>query len=723
MAALRGDPVADLIAGALALCREVLGVDQAAVVRAEAAGETFVLDAVEPPRPDLLGRVVVRSGDRSQAGQTLALGAPIVVPDRRVDGRFDVVVAGDQDVVSAVTVVIPTATGPFGVLGLYHGAPWPVPDEDLEFVTRMAAVIGTAVDRRRTERALEASNTRLRMAQEASRMGVWEWDLRTGKLLWSEALEHLYGLPTGGFTGTLEDFERLVHPGDLDEVRRQISTALRNHRYELEHRIVRADSGAVHWIVARGEVVRDQDGEPVRMVGINIDITERRLVDEERTRLLAAERAARAAAEQAQERLALLSDATAALSASLDYAETLRSVTGLVVPEYADLCVVNLEEGGRLRTVAMAHHEPEGERLLARLAARYPTETAGGGTAPIDPRTPEPVVYPEVDDALLRSLAVDAEHLEMLRALQVRSSILVPLTARGRVLGGLWLSRCADREPFDAREDVALITELGQRAALAIDNARLFSEVTRTGERFRRMAETLQASLLPPTLPTVPGVDLAATYRAAAVGTTVGGDFYDVFGLAERGWGLVMGDVQGKGTEAASLTAIARHTLRTAAIRHDAAASLATLNNVLLSSDEHADKFCTVLYGELEPFEGGVRLQLASGGHPPALVRRAATGRIHTAGGGGTLMGVLTDAPVNVETVTLYPGDVLVLYTDGVTEAWGDAGEFGEAGLRAALEPPAGSAEEYVAMIDAVVTTHSEGRLRDDVAILAVRVP
>lgn len=723
LAALRGARLSILLEEALAMVRGVLGVDQTAVIRGEREGSRFVLDAIDPPNPDVVGVVTVQPGDRSQAGQTLTDMRPIVMRDRATEDRFDKIVgAVGLDVHSSVTVPIPTSQGPFGVLGAYCAGPWDISDDDVRFVQGVGTVIGTAVDRRRTERALQGSTTRLRMAQEAARMGVWEWDMRTGLIVWSEALEHLYGLPTGGFDGTMEMFERFVHPEDLAMVRRELEAAVDRTTYDVEHRIRRADTGAIQWIVARGELVRDDRGEPVRMVGINIDITDRKRDEDERAALLRAEQAARGSAERARERLTLLADATATLSASLDYHETLRNLTRLIVPEYADICLVDLAAAGQLSTVAVAHRDRGSEQLLWNLREQYPSATTKGGIGTRQVlRDGEPLVQAAIDDEVLHAAAVDDRHHQLLRELGVRSSIIVPLTARGRVLGALSLLRTGDREPFDATDDRALITELGRRAALAIDNARLFSEVTRTGQRFRRMAETLQQSLLPPNLPDVPGVDLAATYRAAAAGTTVGGDFYDVFPLAQR-WGVVIGDVQGKGTEAAALTAIARHTLRTAGIRNDPATALATLNEVLLGSEEHAGRFCTVLYGELEPLDTGANLRLASGGHLPALLRRAATGAVEPVGGSGTLMGVVANAELNVVSVTLSPGDALVFYTDGITEARGPQGEFGEAGVVAALSASATTAADYVTAVVDAVTAHSGGEFRDDIAILVLRV-
>ena len=721
MRALGGTPVRELVPVAVGTTRDVLGVDLVALLRTESGGDQFVLEALDPEDPNLLGTVVVRSGDRSIAGQALATGAAIVSRDVDADDRFDVTSAGDMPVRSAAAVLIPGGEQPFGVLSMYSQEQRDIADDEVRFIQAMANVLGTAVERRRTERALEASNARLRMAQEAGRMGVWEWDLRGDVIIWSDALEHLWGLPTGGFDGRFETFDAMVHPDDRERVNDAVSGSRDGGAYELEHRIIRADNGEVRWIVARGDTIRDESGTPIRMIGINVDITERKVVEEERYSLLRAEQAARAAAERSRERLTFLSEATGALSASLDYHETLQAVTRLAVPEYADICIVDLLEVGQLQTVAVAHAVASAEEQVWELRRRYPAATAADDPTRETLRYAQPLLFTDMPEEVLAAMAVNDEHLAMLHALRVRSGIIVPLIARGRVLGTLSLIRTEEHEPFEGVDDQTLVMELGRRAALAIDNARLYAEAERTGDRFRRMAETLQASLLPPNLPSVPGVDLAAIYRAAAAGTTVGGDFYDVFPLTDRGWGVVIGDVQGKGTEAATVTGIARHTIRTAAMRRNPAGSLHVLNEALLQGEEHDNRFCTVLFGQLEPTETGAHIEFASGGHPPALLRRA-DGSVEAVGGQGTLMGVIKNIALHTESVELAPGDAIVLYTDGVTEARGEQGEFGEQRLADTLAAAhATTAAELAASVEQAVTQFSGGRFRDDIAILVVR--
>ncbi|MBA2529359.1 MAG: SpoIIE family protein phosphatase [Euzebyales bacterium] len=722
LTALGGQPLGHLLTEAVRLTAETLGVDEAGVW--QASDGDLVLRATYPPRPDQVNAVRLPAGKGSQSGHTLATDAPVVMRDAATETRFaNEMVVDEPAVVSALTVVVQAKSRQFGVLGAYSTTSREFSDDDVNFVQSIANVVGAAVERRLADREVRTAAERLRLAQEAGRIGLWEWDLRSGRMVWTEALEQLYGIPAQGFEGTYEAFLRRVHPDDVDLVEPRLAKALEEGAYEAEHRIVR-DDGETRWVVARGELVHDDSGDATGLTGVIVDISERKLVEQERAGLLRSEQAARAAAERARERLSFLAEVTSALASSLDYHQTLGALTRLSVPALADGCVVDLVIEDRLSAVAIAHTDAEKEVLIRELRRRYPP-----GSNPADPthdvlKGGPSLLHGRLGEELLNAIARDEEHADILRRFEISSGILAPLVARGRVIGTLALTRAGGRRPFDS-DDLALAEELGRRAALAIDNARLFAEAHRSGERYRRMAETLQTSLLPPHLPDVPGMDVAAGYRPAAIGAMVGGDFYDVFSLPDGAWGVVIGDVQGKGPEAATLTALARHTLRTAAMRQGAAETLGVLNDVYLATDESGveePRFCTVLYGRLDPGEDTTRLELVSGGHHPALVRRA-DGRVEALGGGGMLVGAFPSHEVAREATLLASGDTVVLYTDGVVEARCDGREFGEAGLCGVLCAAEGvDAAGLVARIEQAVMDFSEGRIRDDVAVLVLRV-
>lgn len=242
-------------------------------------------------------------------------------------------------------------------------------------------------------------------------------------------------------------------------------------------------------------------------------------------------------------------------------------------------------------------------------------------------------------------------------------------------------------------------------------------------QRFASLARTLQESLLPPTLPEIPRLEVAARYRSAE-GLDVVGDFYDLFEIGDGEWGVVMGDVCGKGAEAAALTALARHTARAAAMREPRPSGvLAQLNEAVLNHDA-GERFCTAVYARIRPGPGSAALSLSCGGHPLPLVLRAG-GRVESIGTPGTLLGLFEDADLADTAVALGPGDAAVFFTDGAIEAKRRRVLLGEDRLRAIVSTCTGlRAEEIVHRLDdAILAFQEESTPSDDLAIIVLRVP
>jgi sigma-B regulation protein RsbU (phosphoserine phosphatase) len=304
----------------------------------------------------------------------------------------------------------------------------------------------------------------------------------------------------------------------------------------------------------------------------------------------------------------------------------------------------------------------------------------------------------------------------------------VPLTTgEGHNLGTLCV---IGKEPRSiSAEEVAVLEGL---AGLVMDQLELrlrAREVVRAEGELRRHAErlsdALQASLLPPRPPSVPGMEVATRFVAGESGLIVGGDFYDVFRLASNDWAVVLGDVGGTGARAAALTALARWTVRASAVRHFQPVDvLRDLNAALLADGDADDHFCSVVFARLELDTCGAWLTLASSGHPlPVLVR--ASGLVERRGTSSLPLGMFDDIDPVGDRVGLGPGDALVFYTDGITEARGADGDlFGETRLLAELARCAGlSAEETVTHVVDAAHAFAGGRIGDDVAVLVVRVP
>jgi serine phosphatase RsbU (regulator of sigma subunit) len=286
------------------------------------------------------------------------------------------------------------------------------------------------------------------------------------------------------------------------------------------------------------------------------------------------------------------------------------------------------------------------------------------------------------------------------------------LTGRGRELGMLEVIDARDRE-FNAR-DHAILTQLAQLASVAISNAQLY-------DRERTISRTLQRSLRPGALPLVSGLSAAVRFHPAGEGIELGGDFYDLFAAGDGAWTALIGDVQGKGPDAAAVTALARHTMRAAAAYESRPSGvLALLHRALRDQSGDEGRFVTVCYAHLRVVRERISLELTCGGHPLPLVVHP-DGRVQPVGRLGTLLGSDIEPLLTDVAVQLQAGDVLVLYTDGVTEVRRRRQEvFGHRELVALLETCAGLPPDAVAdRVEAAVMAASEGRLRDDMAILA----
>ncbi len=277
---------------------------------------------------------------------------------------------------------------------------------------------------------------------------------------------------------------------------------------------------------------------------------------------------------------------------------------------------------------------------------------------------------------------------------------------------------------FDARDRRAYEAEL-LRGRKEAEEARRQSEADRA--RLQEALAVLQQSLLPAALPVVPGLEAGSYYHTASP-DLLGGDFYDLFPLDTGRWAFFLGDVCGKGPQAAAVTSLARYTLRAAAL-HDAdpVNVLTTLNTVLHERYASGEgRYCTAIFGVLEPAgDGRVGLHLASGGHPSALIQRADGSADYLPTPGGLLVGVLPQAPFTAARTDLLPGDTLLLYTDGLTEARiGPERElYGEDALCAftAAQPPAGP-QALITALSGLLASFGDG-LDDDTALLALGVP
>ncbi|MFB7031038.1 MULTISPECIES: SpoIIE family protein phosphatase [unclassified Streptomyces] len=421
--------------------------------------------------------------------------------------------------------------------------------------------------------------------------------------------------------------------------------------------------------------------------------------------------------------LSFLVEASDLLAGTLDRDQTLALMAQMTVPTLATWCAVyTIADQASDPYLSYVLHEDEDridglKELLSSITPPDPVPTPGARvwTAPGDAAHraalnasvhaldhPSSPLSPGIDTTLATVSTVAGE------------TVVLPLVARNRVIGMLTLGRPS--EDHFRQEILELAEDLSRRAALALDNARLYSERV-------AISQSLQRSLLPPGLPEIPGVEVDVIYRAAGEGNEVGGDFYDLFPISDGAYGFAIGDVCGTGPEAAAVTGLARHALRLLAREGlGGPAVLERLNAAIL--DEGArSRFLTLLYGEMRPQEdGSAILKVVCAGHPLPL-RLSPDGTVRPAAEPQPLLGVMDDLELYEETVTLDPGDVLLCVTDGVTERREGSRMLGDDGLADVLKTCTGlTAGAVAARVLRAVERFAQAPASDDMAILAMRL-
>lgn len=415
---------------------------------------------------------------------------------------------------------------------------------------------------------------------------------------------------------------------------------------------------------------------------------------------------------RANRRFQILDEIARVAESGATLEETLDEIAEVLVPEWGDFCAIDVIEGGKVRRATARVSGPDAASNQAKLAARTPALQAQMASAAAHEHV-KPRFFEYVSGKDLREVAEDEEDLRFLLGLRIRSGVTVELRARGRPTGMLTVGVGTSGRRFRAG-DVRFASVVAGRVALALDNAGLFSELERSDRERAEIAATLQRGLLPPPLPHIPGWSVAAMYRPAGAENEIGGDFYDAFRIA-GGWMVVIGDVTGRGAQAAAVTAHARYTLRTAAaLTGDPVVALRTLNRELLT--RHGAALCSVAAMAIaEDPDEPVRLAVA--GHPPPLLVDGDS--VVEAASPAPVLGAFSDEEWRVEATAVAPGQQLVVITDGITEAAGDGERFGEERLRtvlAGISSPAIAAQR----IEGALHEFTGGEMEDDAAIIAV---
>jgi PAS domain S-box-containing protein len=599
----------------------------------------------------------------------------------------------------SVPLVVGARSHPFAVVA-FRKAEGPAGSAEHEaLLVALADQLAAFIAMRKTESELreqealtaEAERVRQHMTEVVRGTGdaVMSKDLEGVVTLWNEAAERMYGYTAEEAIGRHISF--LVppeHQGEEMEILRRVCEGERLETYETER--IRADGARISVSLTVSQI-----RNPLRGV-VGASVIARDVTDEKRRR-------------RAQE---FLVAASRLLDTSLDPAETARTIVGTAVPELAAVCVIDfVREDGWLGDSIVAAAEDEWAERLERIRREQPLDPAGPHPVARVLRENRPMIWRELrSPGVVEDIAQNEEHRQLMLDAGYNSAAVVALRARGRTLGALSFLHAQADLRYDDR-DLEFLAELGDRAAMALDNARLYRERD-------QIAQNLQRGLRPPGPEAVPGLEISVVFEAAGEGIEIGGDFYDVLPTADGCWVLI-GDVAGKGSAAAGVSVAARHSVRGLTRVIAEPADVLTGVNELLLTGRTLNDFATAQLLRLRRDGDRWHLTLASAGHPPAVL--AGAGAV-TPLGGGTLLGALEQIDVARHEATLAPGDTLVLCTDGWLEAGPVPSHCGPEALAATVGELAGlELPELTARLRADAVSRAGGTLRDDMVLLALR--
>src|SRR4051794_8053770 len=564
--------------------------------------------------------------------------------------------------------------------------------ELMALLAGFADQLGTFIARRRAEaKSAEAERFRQHLAEvvRGTQDAVLSKDLDGIITTWNPAAARLYGYTAEEATGRHVSF--LVPADHKDEEKVILDRVKRGERldtYETER--IRADGARISVSLTVSPI-----RSPMRGL-IGASVVARDITAEVRRR-------------RAQE---FLVAASRLLDSSLDPEETARTIVSTAVPELAGLCLLDSHRpAGWYGAGVVPGATPERAARLGRIRRDQPLDPGGEHPVAQVLRLNQPMIWrdlkaPEVVD----KVSQNDDHLQLMVDAGYNSAAVVPLVARGRTLGALSFLHAHGDLRYD-RGDLEFLSELGERAALALDNARLYRERD-------RVAKNLQRGLRPPRPAEVEGLAISVVFEAAGEGIEVGGDLYDVLPSEDGCW-LLVGDVAGKGSTAAGVSVAVRHSVRGLTREVATPEEVLTRVNELLLSGDSLNDFATAMLARLQRAGDGWRIRLASAGHPPAVLSRA-EGPLML--GGGSVLGAWEEANVELHECELGPADTLALCTDGWLEAGPVASHQGPEAFAEMTHSLAGlELDEMTERLRADAVGRSAGTLRDDLVVLAVR--
>ncbi len=595
---------------------------------------------------------------------------------------------------AALAIPVPIGS-PENVLAVaeFHTTSFEAQSEELmALLTGFADQLGTFIARRRAEaKSAEAERYRQHLAEvvRGTHDAVLSKDLDGLVTTWNPAATRLYGYSAEEAIGRHISFlVPLDHKDEEKVILDRVKRGERLETYETER--IRKDGTRI-FVSLTVSPIRS----PLRGL-IGASVVARDITAEVRRR-------------RAQE---FLVAASRLLDSSLDPTETARTIVSTAVPELAELCLIDFRRpDGWLGDSVVAGANPEMAARLEAIRREKPLDPGGEHPVAQVLRLNQPMVWrdlkaPEVVDKVSQS----AEHLQLMRDAGYNSAAVVPLIARGRTIGALSFLHGHGDLRYD-QGDLEFLAELGERAGLALDNARLYRERD-------RVAKNLQRGLRPPRPAEIEGLEISVVFEAAGEGIEVGGDLYDVMPTDDGCW-ILVGDVAGKGSTAAGVSVAVRHSVR--GLTREIAEPDEVLRRVndLLLTGESLNDFATAMLARLRREEDGWGIVLASAGHPPAVLATEAGPQML---GGGSVLGAWREANVERHEQALAPGDTFALCTDGWLEAGPVNAHQGPEAFAAMTQALAGlELDEVTERLRADAIGRSAGQLRDDLVVLAVR--
>jgi PAS domain S-box-containing protein len=607
--------------------------------------------------------------------------------------RFEV--SAELGLEAALAIPVPIGA-PADVLGVaeFHTTSFEAQSEELTaLLTAFADQLGTFIARRRAEaRSAEAERYRQHLAEvvRGTHDAVLSKDLNGIVTTWNPAATRLYGYSPEEAIGSHISF--LVPSDHKDEEKVILDRVKRGERLETyETERIRKDGTRISVSLTVSPI-----RSPMRGL-IGASVVARDITDEMRRR-------------RAQD---FLVAASRLLDSSLDPTETARTIVSTAVPELAELCLIDFQRpDGWIGDSVVAGANPEMAARLERIRREKPLDPGGEHPVAQVLRLNHPMIWrdlkaPEVVDKVSQG----ADHLQLMQDAGYNSAAVVPLVARGRTIGALSFLHAHGDLRYD-QGDLAFLSELGERAGLALDNARLYRERD-------RVARTLQRGLRPPRPAEVEGLEISVVFEAAGEGIEVGGDLYDVMPTDDGCW-ILVGDVAGKGSTAAGVSVAVRHSVRGLVREIEEPDEVLRRVNDLLLTGESLNDFATAMLARLRRQEdGGWSIVLASAGHPPAVLATDSGPQLL---GGGSVLGAWQQANVERHERTLEASETFALCTDGWLEAGPVSSHQGPETFAEMTQALAGlELVEVTERLRADAVGRSSGLLRDDLVVLAVR--